>query len=135
VRFIKHTAFVFIVLIIIGTAIAGSRVSDLSVTSEGRDIKIAWEMLDQTGVRHFDVERRAIDQEKFMRINDRPIALDESRKYEYIDRSVYKIENAVVFYRIAIVEVNGSVYYSDSIPLGKISSVRRTWGSIKSMFR
>ena len=92
-------------------------------------------MLDQTGVRHFDVERRAGDQDKFVRINDRPIPLDESRTYEYIDRSVYKIENAVVFYRVAIVELSGSVYYSDVTPLGKISSVRRTWGSIKSMFR
>lgn len=120
---------------IIGTVMAGSRVSNLSVISEGRDIKISWEMLDQTGVRHFDVERRASDQDKFILINDRPIPLDESRTYEYIDRSVYKIENAVVFYRIAIVELNGSVYYSDVTPLGKISSVRRTWGSIKSMFR
>ncbi len=122
-------------LLIIIVTIAGSRLTNLSISTEGRDIRISWEMIEQTGVQHFNVERRAIDQENYTRINDRPIAVEESRHYEFIDRTVYKQENAVVFYRIAIVEENGSVYYSDSVPLGKISSVRRTWGSIKSMFR
>ncbi len=92
-------------------------------------------MLDQSGIRHFNVERRMAEEEVFTRINDRAIPLENSRKYEYIDKTVYKQESALVFYRVAIVETNGSVYYSDTAPLGKISSVRRTWGSIKSMFR
>lgn len=135
VKLMRQIVVLLFIPFIIIVTIAGSRLTNLSVTTEGRDIKISWEMIDQNGVQHFNVERKAIDQENFTRINDRPVSLEESRQYEYIDRTVYKQENAVVFYRIAIVEENGSVYYSDSVPLGKISSVRRTWGSIKSMFR
>ncbi len=124
--------FIFSLLLI---GFSGSRVTNLSVATEGRDITISWEMLDQIGVRHFNVERRTADQENFTQINNNPIERNDSKKYEYVDRGVYKQDNAIVFYRVAIVEINGGVYYSDIAPLGKISSVRRTWGSIKSMFR
>lgn len=128
------TAFFLAFLFVIALQ-AGTRVTNLTVTTEGRDINVSWEMIDQSGVHHFNVERRTSDQESFTRINSRSIPLDPSRRYEFVDRTVYKQENAIVFYRIAIVETNGSTHYSDHIPLGKISSVRRTWGSIKSMFR
>ncbi len=136
VKLMKPIAGLLTVLLIVVASFAGSRLTNLSVTTEGRDIRISWEMIEQNGVQHFNVERRAIDQENFTRINDRPVPVGESRRYEFIDRTVYKQENVVVFYRIAIVEENGSVYYSDSVPLGQISNVvQRTWGSIKSLFR
>jgi len=132
----RYTLILLVCLILIASiGFSGSRVANLSITTEGRDITISWEMLDQNGVRHFNVERRTADQESFTRINSQVIPRNDSRQYEYVDRSVYKQDNVVVFYRIAIVEYNGSINYSDPAPLGKISSVRRTWGSIKSMFR
>jgi hypothetical protein len=135
VRLMRPATVIVVIVFFLISLTAGSRVTNLSVTTEGRDIKVSWEMLDQVGVQHFNVERRTIDQANFIRINDRSIPLNNGRKYDYFDRNIYKLENAVVFYRIAIVEANGNVYYSEAIPLGKISSVQRTWGSIKSMFR
>ncbi|GEM_PF-482966 len=116
--------------------LSGSRVTNLSVNADGRDIIISWEMLDQNGVQHFNIERRTADQENFIRINNQPVTRNTNRNYEYVDRGVFKQGTAVVSYKVAIVQMDGSVHYTDEISLSNISSVPyRTWGSIKSMFR
>jgi len=93
-------------------------------------------MLDQNGVQHFNIERRTADQENFIRINNQPVTRNTNRNYEYVDRGVFKQGTAVVSYKVAIVQMDGSVHYTDEISLSNISSVPyRTWGSIKSMFR
>jgi hypothetical protein len=129
--------FLFLVLMVTLTT-GGQRIINFSVEPEGRDIVISWEMTDQTGVRHFFVERGPIfDDQQYIRLNgNNPESVRPSRKYEYVDRTAYKDDGSGFYYRIAIVENDGTIFYSEPLsPLGKISSVRRTWGSIKSMFR
>jgi hypothetical protein len=121
---------------IVGTVFTGMRVTNLAVKVDGRDLRITWEMTDQAGVRHFDVERANSDRGPFMRLNTSDIRPRTDRKYEYVDRSAFKEEDGLYYYRIAIIENNGSVHYSHpEAALDKPSTVHRTWGSIKSMFR
>jgi hypothetical protein len=134
-RCMRSIWIIGLILFVLVTVTAGSRVAYVAVTTEGRDIKIVWEMLDQEGIQFFNIERLVSGQDHYSRINGSPISPNGSKKYEYTDQSIYKQDSPIIFYRIAIVETNGTVHYSDPTPLGKISSVRRTWGSIKSMFR
>jgi hypothetical protein len=131
----KPAAFFLLFLFIISSSIANPTITNFSVVMEGRDVKISWEVLDQNGLRFFNVERSASNQDQYVRINSSPIFPNNSRQYVFVDQSLYKSDESVVFYRIAVVDISGNISYSESRPLGKISSVRRTWGSIKSMFR
>ncbi len=126
---------IVLILLLIFTGIANSPITNFNVTVEGRDVRITWEVLDPTGIRHFDVERSASNVDQFVKINTSPIFINDSKQYTYIDQSLYKFDETMVFYRVGSVDMVGNVTYSESRALGKISSVRRTWGSIKSMFR
>ena len=64
--------------------------------------------------------------------------LPESDKYyEYVDETAYKSSGTLYYYRIAIVDNSGQTTYSNSVPVlhDNISSVKKTWGSIKALFR
>jgi hypothetical protein len=57
--------------------------------------------------------------------------------YTYVDRSAYKDTESVYVYRLKILEASsGPSSYSNEITVShSVSSVKRTWGSIKAMFR
>jgi hypothetical protein len=60
------------------------------------------------------------------------------RSFQYIDRSVFKPGEAgdAVFYKLFIDYKNGSVEEKGPVSVNYTSTaIRRTWGSIKSMFQ
>jgi hypothetical protein len=58
-------------------------------------------------------------------------------EYTYQDRSVFKPNDRIFYYRLKIVDRDNTfTYYSEIVTVSPtISSVRQTWGSIKAMFR
>lgn len=60
------------------------------------------------------------------------------REYQFVDRSVFKPGDAgdAVFYKLLIDYRNGSVEEKGPVSVNYTSTaIRRTWGSIKSMFQ
>ncbi len=60
------------------------------------------------------------------------------REFQFIDRSVFKpgVASDAVFYKLLIVYRNGSVEEKGPVTVNYTSTaIRRTWGSIKSMFQ
>ena len=58
--------------------------------------------------------------------------------YEYIDETAYKTTGSVYVYRIAIVDNDGTVTYSEEVSVLHDTingGVKETWGSIKALFR
>ena len=58
--------------------------------------------------------------------------------YEYTDQTAFKTNDQVYKYRIEIVDKDGSLSYSKEMSVlhnNGISGVKRTWGSIKALFR
>lgn len=55
--------------------------------------------------------------------------------YQFVDKSAYKTSDAFYRYRVAIVDNSGYTSYSQEIAVSSLSGVKRTWGSIKAMFR
>lgn len=115
---------------------AGATIAEPGVTARsiGENVHITWQTLTENNVKHFVIERRTKDS-SFMSI---ATLIPESDKYyEYIDETAYKTAGTIYVYRVAIVDNDGSISYSNEAPVlhDNISSVKKTWGSIKALFR
>lgn len=127
-----------IALILTLGAVALSEViksSSLQASSDGVNITIRWVTEDETNVARFDIERRTDDEAGYTAV----ASLDPKGPslYEYVDRSVFRKTATIYHYRIKISFTNGSapIYTTDLSVSHIVSGVRRTWGSIKAMFR
>lgn len=106
-----------------------------TANSNGSDIIVRWTSENESGVREFVVVRRAGIEGEFIPVATLPTKGDHS-SYEYIDRSVFKASNGVFQYRIRVVNGQTPAPESEIVTVSHVSSTaRRTWGSIKAMFR
>jgi len=111
----------------------------LQAVPGGTRITLQWESNDETSVAGYKIEREAGNSDSYIGLTDAPIpAKGNYQQYEYIDSNVFKVEDGVYRYRITPVDASGRAVgdpYYISATLTGVSSVRRTWGSIKAMFR
>lgn len=109
--------------------------SSLQAYSDGSVITIKFNTENEQNVDKFYIERRQGTEGAFIRIatlNPKGPSL-----YEYVDNSAFKTSANIYQYQIRVTFVNGSpdeligpITVSHSV-----NSVKRTWGSIKAMFR
>ena len=125
-----------LLLPLISTLFAGARIAEPGVTarSTGNDVIIIWQTLEETNLKHFVVQRKS-QGGPFADIAT--VMPEKNRYYEYVDETAYKISESIYVYRIAIVDNNGTTTYSSEVTVlhDNISSVKKTWGSIKALFR
>lgn len=111
------------------------KANSLEARSDGVNITIRWTSDDETGVARFEIERQSDVDGGFVTV----AVLDPKGPslYEFIDRTVFRKSATLYYYRIKVVFSNNQPpVYTVSIPVSHtVSGVRRTWGSIKSMFR
>ncbi len=107
----------------------------MQARSDGTNVIVQWGSSDETSVKEFEVERRSGAVADFLSIAT--VSKKGSNSfYEYIDKSAFKTTGTIYQYRIKIVMNNGSAEYSSIITVShNVSSVKRTWGSLKAMFR
>ena len=109
----------------------------ISATPDASKITVRWISSDETGVVAYEIARSAGYSGAFVPLVSLP-ARGNGTAYEYVDNTVFKTNDS--FYRYSITPKNkagekiGDAYYV-STPLPNVSGVRRTWGSIKAMFR
>jgi hypothetical protein len=112
---------------------AGAMLIDFQVKSRDGNVVVSWQTSSETNLKHFVVERSTI---KGGFIEVATINPESDRTYEYVDQSAYKTSDAVYVYRLKIVDLDGSVSYSyERTVAHNVSSAKRTWGSIKALFR
>jgi hypothetical protein len=111
------------------------RQGTLQATSDGADVTVRWMTEEETGVAAFEIERRGGTDGEFTSIGH----LDPkgASLYEFIDHSAFMKTGAIYQYRIKVSFSNGqAAYYTNPLTISHtVSGVRRTWGSIKAMFR
>jgi len=140
----KRIAFIiFFVLTAIALVFASdSVIKSFSAESGGDNVTIKWSTDNEVNIKQFDVERSAADN-NFKKIHQK-ISLGKSNSYSFVDEEAFmKQDNnpslqsqKVYSYRIKIVYKDNSNTYSDEAYVAhKPSSIRRTWGMIKEMFR
>ena len=120
------------------SALAVVPLKDGSLTAESNGIAviIRWMSEDESHVASFEIERRAgVNSQFFLLAAVTPNGSNSS--YEYVDESAFRVgAESVYAYRLRVVYEDGSSEYSDEVTVvHAVSSVRRTWGSIKAMFR
>lgn len=104
--------------------------------SSGGDIVLRWSTVDETGVQRFDILRRAGTTGDFAVIGSIDQLKGNNSTYEYIDRSVFKISSGIYQYKILIINGQAPPPETDVVTVSHVSSAaKRTWGSIKAMFR
>jgi hypothetical protein len=135
---VKRLSLPFLVFVAAATALASGPLKEGSLTAEsdGTTITVRWVSEDETGVSTFELERKAGLYGQFFPLTGVAPRGDNSI-YEYKDDTALRIGAESVYqYRVKAVMSDGSAVYSEEVTvIHAVSSVRRTWGSIKAMFR
>jgi len=133
----KMISKIILIILFVGQVsliFGGVRLSFFNAKSEGGDIVLEWQTTQETNLKEFIVQRRTLDS-KFIdltKVNPK----GSNSLYTYRDESAYKTTDAFFIYRLKIVNTDGNNSYSAEVSVShNISSVKRTWGSIKALFR
>ena len=118
-----------------GLLFAGANIPQgLSVRSDGNNIVITWQSISETNLKQYVVQRKSAngDYIDIAWINPRA-----DMNYEFTDKEVFKTSGSWYKYRLKIVDNDGSSSTLEQVGMisPNISSVKRTWGSIKALFR
>jgi len=118
--------------------------TDVRGTPEADGILIQWTTGQEDGIRDFAVEKASQLDGQFYQVDGTISPKGGGSTYQYLDQAIYKTSTSSVFkYRIRVDGTDGSTSYSseDGITVSynfsqNLSGVaKRTWGSIKAMFR
>ncbi len=126
---------IVITFLIIATVYAGAYIEYFHARSESDDIRLEWQTSEETNLQNFVIERKT-PQSTFTDIATIQPKGSNSF-YSFTDQNAYKTNDMVFVYRLKIVDNNNQISYSKDITVThSISSIaKRTWGSIKAMFR
>ena len=128
---------VFFLLIFISTAFATVELirPGLIASPDGENIRLEWNTGVEENLVSFIVERKTPESSWIEIETIQPKG--NNSNYYFIDKSAYKANDLIFLYRIKI-HTNESIpyHYSNEVTVySKPNDVKRTWGSIKAMFR
>ena len=109
--------------------------NSFQVSSNSVNVTLRWMTDDESNVARFEIQRRAGVDGQFVTIGT--VDPKGPSLYEFVDNNAFQKIATLYQYRIAVVFKDGSpnVYTSAISVTHTVSGVRRTWGSIKAMFR
>ncbi len=130
----KSVLIALLVLSTISMVLAGGiKDGTLSAQSNGTNIIVRWMSESEIDVRGYQVERRAGTDGPFVLLTTPYIpAKGDGATYEFVDNAAYRVTDNLYQYRITAIGNNATYYVTVN---HRVSDVRRTWGSIKAMFR
>ena len=107
-------------------------INQFTISSEGADVLLTWELQDENEVKEYRI---------FRRINQEPtsahvitIPANGNGSYTFLDDAIFKTESRVIHYDLHVVTRAKVHRFTRSLGHNP-TSVQRTWGSIKAMFR
>jgi|WetSurMetagenome_2_1015567.scaffolds.fasta_scaffold82658_4 hypothetical protein len=106
----------------------------LTATSNNSMIMVRWSSDDDGGISGYEVARKSGLDGSFIVLSVVPLSSD--RSYLFVDETAFKTTDSYYQYRVTPVYADGRVVEPFYVTVThSVSSVRRTWGSIKAMFR
>ncbi|MDZ7270147.1 MAG: hypothetical protein ONB17_00890 [candidate division KSB1 bacterium] len=125
-------------IVLAGVLFGGAVISRFEAEPGLNKVTLRWTTAVESNLKGFEVER-GFDGKTFQFVALVEAAGNSSapRDYVYEDRTVFKSTGHVFYYRLKLVDFDGSFVYYDKVVsvTPQISNVRHTWGSIKAMFR
>lgn len=104
-----------------------------NLSPDGSDVVLEWEIQDESQIQEYRI---------FRKLNDEPIQAHVgtllptgSGSYQFLDDNIFKTESRVIHYELHVVLANGQSQVFQASLSHNPTSIQRTWGSIKSMFR
>lgn len=138
---IFHRRSLAVVLLLWSSVAFGEviQANSLRAQDDGSGVAVRWTSQDETGVVGYYVERKVGGSGTFMPLVSQAIPVKgNGQNYLFEDETAFRSNGNFYQYRLTPVnnagQAVGSSYYV-SIDHNNVSSVRRTWGSIKAMFR
>jgi len=113
----------------------GALIQFFVADSNGDNIVLNWQSTTEQNVKHYEI-LRGPDKDNLSLLTSVNAKGDNSN-YTFIDESAYKTTESFYAYALVIVDNDGS----KSSPIhtfvshAGVSTVKRTWGSIKALFR
>jgi len=104
-----------------------------SINSDGADIVLEWEVQDESMIVEYQLFR-TINNEQIPTFVTK-IDPDGSNKYQFLDDNIYKATPRVINYQLEIHLDDKTVQKEFAAISHNPTSIQRTWGSIKAMFR
>jgi hypothetical protein len=106
--------------------------SYFNASPDGTDVLVSFEVPQETGITNFKLWRKIGNEGDFTFLTHIPPV--GSFRYQYLDYTIFKDEVKNITYRLQVYQ-NGAVFTYYTNILHNPTSVQRTWGSIKAMFR
>jgi len=137
---VRHMKSLFTItlfsILLSGTIFPGAFIDFFQGRSDGTNVILEWKTRSETGMRSFEIQRKSGFHGEFTDIASMEPKGSNSF-YSFEDRTAYKASESIYIYRVRIVETNGGPpsFTSEVTVSHNVSSVKRTWGSIKAMFR
>ncbi len=118
-------------------------IETFTARSDGSAITIEWRSISEQDLKKFELERSS-NKSGFQRVTSID-AKGTPSNYKYIDNEAYfknqpgddvPLSKTVFYYRLKLINKDNTHVYSNTITVThEVSTVRRTWGMIKEMFR
>ncbi len=122
-----------IIILISALVFAGASIMNVSAKSDEGVVKVSWNVNSETNLKNYCIERKPLNGD-YTEIGRIPA--ENKNYYEFMDYTAYKNDGAIYVYRIKLLDSDNSYTYSAEVNVShQVSSVKRTWGSIKSLFR
>lgn len=126
-------------LALTATVFAAAEISSFSVSQDNDNAELTWTTNGQeTAQQEFLILRSSVNG-SFAYLTTVPVNMSSPGHYQYVDNTIYKTTDQVFTYKVILVNNNDTNYYLSSkeasVVIGNISGIKRTWGSIKAMFR
>jgi len=133
----RHSIFlIMLALVCIVTAAlhAGAVISKFEGSDGGNKVILTWQSVVEMSLAYYEIER-SLDQSQFVKIGR--VDASGPNTYTFVDRSVFKLNSHTFYYRIKLVDKDGSSsHYGNVISVKpNVSGIKHTWGSLKAMFR
>lgn len=130
------TSISIVLLLVMSSSLMARAVfSFFNARSEGQNVFLEWKTQEEENVSQYVIERKSSNSDTWAAIAYKNPTGSNSY-YSYTDENIYKTSDNLYVYRIAIKNEDGSTNHSSEMRVSvSLSSVKRTWGSIKAMFR
>lgn len=131
----KTTLFTIALLCLVCTTVFGFVVMrNFSVTDIGSEIRLDWEVVSENGIQEFQIWRKSTSNPNYIKIHT--LTPNGNKVYSYSDVNIFRVSQTqgTYTYMLRIMETGHSTDFTQDVAHNP-TSIQRTWGSIKSMFK
>jgi hypothetical protein len=129
----------FLVLIALPLWIyAGATINNFHARLENGLIVLEWNTESEINVNHFEIQR-STDKINWMKtgtVKSNTGTSNVRQYYQFSENAIFKMNTSSLNYRLVVVDnQNNREIYSVVASVSGSSGIKRTWGSLKAMFR